>query len=873
MGNGHQVDILYGIPLPPSQVDRLAAIGQQLGQGTIFVMIDRTSQLGHVARFAEQTSFPAGVYLKINTGYHRAGSPPSGLNKNDLASKFIVTFCASVCTLYIHCPFSQTCSVSGYDPGNWTVYHDIQTLITRKEPMLLDCSIHNKVDDPGKSLSLFACNGMLANQTTTCSSQAARYAAFYLSQIDCNSDTASMVFGYLQGSYVGVYSGAQMHSQAVMDLIMKFTDSIQEELKGDFQIMQICGPNRTADYVVGIAAAVPSAVGDLTALASVQDAVRTWSQGQCATGFPLSPTSTSSIKTMEKRFTLSTRHLSPRTNRKTTQVVSGDSCASLAKKSGISAANFAKYNPSKTLCSTLAVGQYVCCSSGNLPDMTPKPNSNGSCASYLIKSGDFCSSIAASHSITVANIESCNKKTWGWMGCDDLPAQINICLSTGTPPLPASVANAQCGPQVPGTKKPTGSQTLTSLNPCILNVCCDKWGQCGITDDFCTQVNSSSGAPGTSKAGTNGCISNCGSDIVSGTALKNFMKLGYYESWQKDPSCLRMDVESLQGYDYTVVHFAFANISETYDVDISTVKAGFEIFANWSFSTALDSYPIFRTAVTEANRQKFANNVVAFVIKYGLDGADFDWEYPGMRDAGDGDRYLPFLSSLKNMMPAGTTVSIAAPASFWYLKGFPIAKMSKILDYIVYITYDLHGQWDYINAWANPGCPTGNCLRSHVNRTETLQALALITKARVPSSKVIVGLASYGRSFKMTNAKCTGPTCTFTGPDSGATPGKCTAVARYISIAEINDLVATGNATTHYDEISDSNIAVYGQNWVGYINSSVLGGTTNWAVDLKEFLLSYDPNNDGRWSNSSADASWTLAVDAWNGLSHFSITF
>lgn len=37
------------------------------------------------------------------------------------------------------------------------------------------------------------------------------------------------------------------------------------------------------------------------------------------------------------------------------------------------------------------------------------------------------------------------------------------------------------------------------------------------------------------------------------------------------------------------------------------------------------------------------------------------------------------------------TLSIAAPASFWYLKQFPIAKMHSLLDYIVYMTYDLHG--------------------------------------------------------------------------------------------------------------------------------------------------------------------------------------
>jgi len=43
------------------------------------------------------------------------------------------------------------------------------------------------------------------------------------------------------------------------------------------------------------------------------------------------------------------------------------------------------------------------------------------------------------------------------------------------------------------------------------------------------------------------------------------------------------------------------------------------------------------------------------------------------------------------MLPAGKTLSIAAPASYWYLKAFPIEAISAVVDYIVYMTYDLHG--------------------------------------------------------------------------------------------------------------------------------------------------------------------------------------
>lgn len=37
--------------------------------------------------------------------------------------------------------------------------------------------------------------------------------------------------------------------------------------------------------------------------------------------------------------------------------------------------------------------------------------------------------------------------------------------------------------------------------------------------------------------------------------------------------------------------------------------------------------------------------------------------------------------------PDGKSLSIAAPASYWYLKSFPIDKMADVIDYIVYSKY------------------------------------------------------------------------------------------------------------------------------------------------------------------------------------------
>ncbi|KAJ5511823.1 Peptidoglycan-binding Lysin subgroup [Penicillium expansum] len=205
-------------------------------------------------------------------------------------------------------------------------------------------------------------------------------------------------------------------------------------------------------------------------------------------------------------------------------------------------------NPNKltsyraTACRTIQVvsGDLVCLTGnpvrpGTLPDFTPKPSADGYCYSNLVKSGDSCASLAAANDLTNAKIESFNKKTWGWNGCEKPFAKYKICLSTGYPPMPATIPNAVCGPQVNDTVKAPPETDLSTLNECPLNACCNIWGQCGTTGDFCTPSNSSTGAPGTAAPGKNGCISNCGTNIVTSSAPGKTYNVSYHDLGGRPP--------------------------------------------------------------------------------------------------------------------------------------------------------------------------------------------------------------------------------------------------------------------------------------------------------------------------------------------------
>lgn len=80
-------NVLYGIPLVPSHVPRLAQLAADIGEDSISVMIDHPDQIPYLRKFFEVTTFPACVFVKVDTGYHRAGLPPISLNKNGLLEK------------------------------------------------------------------------------------------------------------------------------------------------------------------------------------------------------------------------------------------------------------------------------------------------------------------------------------------------------------------------------------------------------------------------------------------------------------------------------------------------------------------------------------------------------------------------------------------------------------------------------------------------------------------------------------------------------------------------------------------------------------------------------------------------------------------
>jgi chitinase len=153
------------------------------------------------------------------------------------------------------------------------------------------------------------------------------------------------------------------------------------------------------------------------------------------------------------------------------------------------------------------------------------------------------------------------------------------------------------------------------------------------------------------------------------------------------------------------------------------------------------------------------------------------------------------------------------------------------------MSYDLHGTWDR-------DTPTGNQVLSHRNTTEIDMALDLFWRNDIDPSSIVLGMGFYGRSFKLSDAKCWKPGCKFSGPGD---KGPCTKTGGVLSYKEIMDIIAATGAKPYDNDEAKVNYLVYGQNnrisyddkksfqaKIDFANDRGLNGLMMWAIDLDD---------------------------------------
>jgi D-serine deaminase-like pyridoxal phosphate-dependent protein len=90
IGKGREVSVLYGVPAAPSSVSRVARIARELGgAGYVAFMVDHPETLDMIAKHQADFEGSVPVYIKIDTGYGRAGVKPNSNTLKAIRGKLV----------------------------------------------------------------------------------------------------------------------------------------------------------------------------------------------------------------------------------------------------------------------------------------------------------------------------------------------------------------------------------------------------------------------------------------------------------------------------------------------------------------------------------------------------------------------------------------------------------------------------------------------------------------------------------------------------------------------------------------------------------------------------------------------------------------
>ena len=186
-----------------------------------------------------------------------------------------------------------------------------------------------------------------------------------------------------------------------------------------------------------------------------------------------------------------------------------------------------------------------------------------------------------------------------------------------------------------------------------------------------------------------------------------------------------------------------------------------------------------------ARRIKFAKSVVRFLETHKFDGIDLDWEYPVTRQGTpqDYDNYPLLCKALwEEFQSSGHpdwVISIATTINPNSLAlGYDMVKMAPWVTFFNMMSYDIAGAWDSL----------AGSLTDMQYITNTMDHI--IWELEVPRDKLVLGMAAYARSMRLTQKGCTTQGC----PISGAGLTGCQGEPGFLPYFDVIDkYVNTGN--------------------------------------------------------------------------------
>jgi len=164
-------------------------------------------------------------------------------------------------------------------------------------------------------------------------------------------------------------------------------------------------------------------------------------------------------------------------------------------------------------------------------------------------------------------------------------------------------------------------------------------------------------------------------------------------------------------------------------------------------------------------REKFAEELMAMLIKYDLDGFDNDWEVPTMTLGTTKGRpedklnYTMFMRAIRRRMDEEEArtgrhylLTCAQSANRFIEETVEIEKLIPLLDYFNVMTYDMRGVHAHFEMKNDLGLPAGHHTNTYPSADDVAgvcaqRAVEIFRAWGVPDEKIVIGSGLYPKHF------------------------------------------------------------------------------------------------------------------------------
>lgn len=263
--------------------------------------------------------------------------------------------------------------------------------------------------------------------------------------------------------------------------------------------------------------------------------------------------------------------------------------------------------------------------------------------------------------------------------------------------------------------------------------------------------------------------------------------VAYYTSWAMYDR--QYFVTDIPADKLTHINYAFANVNADYECILADAWSDTqfpypgdpedaELLGNFrALQNLKDEHPGLQTlisvggwtwsarfsdvALTPESRAAFANSCVDFMLRYGFDGIDLDWEYPAggghptnRTRPEDKENFILLLADLRaHLDEQGAAdgrhylLTIAAGASRSAYQPLDWSRIHPLLDWINVMTYDMAGGWSSVTGFNAP-LYSSDGSSTPPEGTSVDTAMQDHLALGVPADKLVLGVPFYGHGWQ-----------------------------------------------------------------------------------------------------------------------------